>query len=52
MADAFAHTFWWALGLLLVAFVATFALPWRKPAPVHDPADEAAPDAQPALAHV
>jgi EmrB/QacA subfamily drug resistance transporter len=52
MADAFAHTFWWALGLLLVAFVATFALPWHKPAPVHDPADEAAPDAAPALAHV
>ncbi len=31
MADAFGHTFWWALGLLIVAFVFSAALPKRKP---------------------
>jgi EmrB/QacA subfamily drug resistance transporter len=52
MADAFAETFWWAVGLLLVAFLASLLLPWRKPAPVDDPAGEQAPDAEPVLAHV
>jgi hypothetical protein len=37
MADAFGATFWWALGLLLVAFAAAFLLPRTKPEP---PADE------------
>jgi MFS family permease len=37
MADAFGATFWWALGLLLIAFVAAFLLPRTKPEP---PADE------------
>jgi EmrB/QacA subfamily drug resistance transporter len=37
MADAFGATFWWALGLLLIAFVAAFLLPRAKPEP---PADE------------
>jgi EmrB/QacA subfamily drug resistance transporter len=32
MATAFGHTFWWALGLLLVALVFSAALPKRKPA--------------------
>jgi EmrB/QacA subfamily drug resistance transporter len=31
MAAAFGQTFWWALGLLAVAFVASLALPKRKP---------------------
>jgi MFS family permease len=31
MADAFGHTFWWALALLIVAFVFSGALPKRKP---------------------
>jgi EmrB/QacA subfamily drug resistance transporter len=43
MADAFASTFWWALALVVVAFlVATPLLPKKRPAPVDDPdADEA-----------
>ena len=31
MAAAFGQTFWWALALLAVAFVASLALPKRKP---------------------
>jgi EmrB/QacA subfamily drug resistance transporter len=31
MAAAFGQTFWWALGLLVVAFVASLALPRTKP---------------------
>ncbi len=42
MADAFGHTFWWALGLLAVAFVASLVLPKSRPAPA------AAAEAQPA----
>jgi hypothetical protein len=35
LADAFGHTYWWALALVIVAFcVATPLLPKRKPAPV------------------
>jgi predicted MFS family arabinose efflux permease len=37
LADAFGHTYWWALALVIVAFcVATPLLPKRKPAPVGD----------------
>ena len=32
MADAFGYTFWWALGLLVVAFAFSTMLPKRKPA--------------------
>jgi len=43
LADAFGHTYWWALALVVVAFcVATPLLPKRKPAPVGD-ASEAPP---------
>jgi hypothetical protein len=31
MADAFGQTFWWALGLLAVALLASLTLPKRKP---------------------
>jgi hypothetical protein len=31
MAAAFGQTFWWALGLIAVAFPASLALPKRKP---------------------
>jgi hypothetical protein len=50
MADAFGATFWWAVGLLAVAFAAAFLLPRTKPEP---PADEALlPDAAaPVLVH-
>jgi len=45
MADAFGATFWWALGLLLVAFGFAFLLPRSKPEPVADldEDDEAVP---------
>jgi hypothetical protein len=35
-AGAFGETFWWAVGLLLVAFAAAFLLPRSKPEPVAD----------------
>jgi len=31
MASAFGNTFWWALGLLAIAFLASLALPKRRP---------------------
>ncbi|MGA9857866.1 MAG: hypothetical protein WBQ18_08375 [Solirubrobacteraceae bacterium] len=39
MAAAFGQTFWWALGLLIVAFLGSPALPRRKPelAPAEQP---------------
>jgi hypothetical protein len=53
MADAFAHTFWWALGLLVLAFLAAFLLPWKKPEPVYDPEGDAeAAEQAPVLVHV
>jgi hypothetical protein len=50
MAEAFASTFWWALGLVAIAFVVALALlPKDKAEPVvEDPEDEVAPE--PALA--
>ena len=36
MAAAFGQTFWWALGLLAVAFIASLALPRSKPARAAD----------------
>lgn len=44
MSDAFGHTFWWAVGLVAVAFVvALVLLPKHKPEPVEDDEDEPAP---------
>ena len=40
MADAFGHTFWWALALLGVAFIAAFLLPRTKPEPVLEDGDD------------
>jgi EmrB/QacA subfamily drug resistance transporter len=49
MADAFASTFWWALALVVVAFlVATPLLPKQKPEPVDDPDADAQGEAAPA----
>jgi EmrB/QacA subfamily drug resistance transporter len=43
LAEAFGATFWWALGLVLVAFgVAVVLLPKHKPEPVEDDVDSAA----------
>jgi EmrB/QacA subfamily drug resistance transporter len=48
MASAFASTFWWALALVVVAFVvAVMLLPRNKPEPVDDPSDEEPADAAP-----
>jgi EmrB/QacA subfamily drug resistance transporter len=47
MADAFGATFWWALALVVVAFVvAILLLPKDKPEPVDDPDAPAAEDAE------
>ena len=41
MAEAFGQTFWWALGLVAIAFVVGVALlPKHKPEPVYDPDDD------------
>ena len=47
VAAAFAHTFWWSVGAILIAFIPTLFLPDRAaaPAPAHaaeEPAGEAA----------
>ena len=49
MADAYGYTFWWAVALLAVAFLAAFLLPFRKPAP-EDP-EEAGEAPAPVLMH-
>jgi hypothetical protein len=50
MADAYATTFWYAVGLVAVAFVvALVLLPKRKPEPIDDP-DDPATEAEPAVA--
>ena len=51
MADAFGATFWWALGLLVVAFAAAFLLPRTKPEPPVDEDELAAAEAAPVLIH-
>jgi len=53
MADAYATTFWYAVGLVAVAFVvALVLLPKRKPEPTVDPDDPAQAEAPaPALMH-
>jgi EmrB/QacA subfamily drug resistance transporter len=42
MADAYGHTFWWAVGLLVLSFGAAVLLPRTKPAPRVDGAEGAA----------
>jgi len=52
MAEAYGATFWYAVGLVAVAFVVALALlPKRKPEPVEDPDDPAAAEADPLLMH-
>jgi EmrB/QacA subfamily drug resistance transporter len=48
MADAFAHTYWYALGLLALALLAALMLPRSKPEPIDD---VDAGDAAPVLMH-
>jgi EmrB/QacA subfamily drug resistance transporter len=52
MAEAFGATFWYALGLVVIAFVvAVVLLPKDKPEPVDDPDEPAAADAPPLVMH-
>jgi hypothetical protein len=46
MAAAFGQTFWWALGLIAVAFAGSLALPRRKPELT---ADQASPASVPVV---
>jgi EmrB/QacA subfamily drug resistance transporter len=48
MAGAFAHTYWYALGLLALALLAALMLPRSKPEPIDD---EEAGDVAPVLMH-
>jgi MFS family permease len=51
LAAAFGSTYWWALGLVVLAFaIATPLLPKQKPAPVEDPSAEPGTPA-PVLVH-
>jgi EmrB/QacA subfamily drug resistance transporter len=43
MAAAFGSTFWWALGMLVIAFLGSLALPKRRPAFTEEPAPAAVP---------
>jgi EmrB/QacA subfamily drug resistance transporter len=54
MADAYGYTFWWATGLLVLAFAGAVLLPWNKPEPVEDEAVEGLEDEAeaPVLVHV
>ena len=54
MADAYGYTFWWATGLLVLAFAGAVLLPWNKPEPVEDEAVEGVEDEAeaPVLVHV
>jgi EmrB/QacA subfamily drug resistance transporter len=50
MAEAFASTFWWALALVVIAFlVSTPLLPKQKPEPVDDPDELEGAEAPPAV---
>jgi hypothetical protein len=53
LADAFGHTYWFALALVILAFVvATPLLPkQRPPAPVTEPGAEGEPEPAPVLMH-
>jgi MFS family permease len=53
LADAFGHTYWYALALVIVAFVvATPLLPkHRPPAPVAEPGEEGEAEPTPVLMH-
>jgi EmrB/QacA subfamily drug resistance transporter len=46
MADAFGATYWWAVALVAVALVASFALPRTRQAPPDDPEGDAAAAAE------
>src|SRR5690606_41465454 len=39
MADAFQHTYWYAVGLIALAFLPALLLPRKRPEPVASPVD-------------
>jgi hypothetical protein len=43
MAAAFGSTFWWAMGMLVVAFLGSLALPKRRPVLAAEAASAAVP---------
>jgi hypothetical protein len=51
MASAFAHTYWWAVALIVPAIAVALLLPRRKPEPVEDD-DTGAGEPAPVLMHV
>jgi len=52
MAEAYGTTFWYALGLLAIAFLVALALlPKRRPEPVVDPDDPAGAEPAPVVMH-
>jgi EmrB/QacA subfamily drug resistance transporter len=51
MAGAFGATFWWAVGLLAIAFAAAFLLPRTKPEPPADETELSPEEAAPVLIH-
>ena len=53
MAEAYGYTFWWAAGLLVLAFAGAVLLPWNKPAaPADEPAGVEDETEAPVLVHV
>jgi len=53
MAEAYGYTFWWAAGLLVLAFAGAVLLPWDKPAaPADEPAGVEDETEAPVLVHV
>ena len=53
MADAYGHTFWWATGLLVLAFAGAVLLPWNKPEVIDETTEGTEDEAEaPVLLHV
>jgi EmrB/QacA subfamily drug resistance transporter len=52
MAEAFTHTYWWAVALIVPAIVVALLLPRRKPAPVEEDEPGAGGEQAPVLVHV
>jgi hypothetical protein len=52
MADAFGATFWWAVGLLVLAFLAAFLLPFHRTEALDEAADGEEAEAAPVVVPV
>jgi EmrB/QacA subfamily drug resistance transporter len=51
MGEAFGHTYWWALGLLVVALLSALLLPRTKPEPVEDDEEPRGDESPPVVLH-